>query len=199
MDKYKSKFNTCSGPSMYPTLRSGDGLVLEPFEKPSQLNVGDIIVYSSSDKLFDVVHRVIKKEKDGVITRGDNNNKIDPDIVPYAAIIGIVLSAKRKNKIFKVRRGIYGLAIHKVMLLRKYTFPYLFFAPAKVINAISQLGILEVFHKCIKTKVVYVNRNGNNEKLLYYKNIVIGRFLKDSNSWRIIFPYKLFIDKSKLE
>lgn len=194
-----SKFNTCSGPSMHPTLKSGDGLILETFEKPSQLKVGDVIVYSRPDKLFDIVHRIIKIEKDGVITRGDNNNKIDPGIVPFSAIIGIVLSAKRKNMTFKIHRGNRGLVIHKLMLLRKYTYPYLAFAPKTIINTVSRIGILKVFHKFIETKIVYVNRNGETEKLLYYKNKAIGRFQKDSNIWKINYLYKPFIDKKKIK
>lgn len=184
---------------MYPTLRSGDGLIVEPFKESSRLKVGDVIVYSSPDKLSDIVHRIIKIEESGVITRGDNNNKIDPGIVPYSSIIGIVISAKRNNKEFKIHRGNYGFAVHKLMLARRYTFPYLIFVPRKIVNLISGLGILKVFHKCVETKIVYVRRNGNDEKLLYYKKRAIGRFLKDSNTWKIIFPYKLFIDKRKLK
>ena len=61
-EKYKSAFSTCSGPSMYPTLRNGDGLVLEKIKSYDEFRIGDIITYPHPDpvKNFDVVHRIIK-------------------------------------------------------------------------------------------------------------------------------------------
>jgi signal peptidase I len=61
------------GVSMFPTLRDGDVVVIQPVELNS-VSVGDIIVYgppcsSSGD---DIIHRVVQIRTDGLITQGDN-------------------------------------------------------------------------------------------------------------------------------
>ncbi|MEB3759671.1 MAG: signal peptidase I [Desulfurococcales archaeon] len=86
------------GISMEPLLHTGD-VVLIKKEAPDQINVGDIVVYSSGTKY--IIHRVIEIKKiDGkycYVVKGDNNPMPDPGFpechglgIPYDAIVGVV-------------------------------------------------------------------------------------------------------------
>ncbi len=65
--------------SMLPTLERGD-LVIVVGVKPSEIHVGDIVVYHSCQGPY-IIHRVIKVVKEGnfyyFVTKGDNNPGTD--------------------------------------------------------------------------------------------------------------------------
>ncbi len=199
MERENGRFNNCVGPSMYPTLRSGDGIILEPFKSEANLKVGDIILYSRSDGLSDIVHRIIRIEKDGVITRGDNNNRIDPGTVPFSNIIGKVISAKRGDKTVRIYSGTPGMAVHRLMLLRMYLRPAVLYIPRIVINLIADLRLFFFVHRFINIKIIHIKRDGTDGKLLYYKNRVIGKTIEGPDKWKIFLPYNIFIDTRKLK
>lgn len=64
------------GSSMYPTLRSGDTVLLV---RDDHYEVGDIVAYRSEQLGGAVViHRIIHSEPDGTyVTQGDHNNFVD--------------------------------------------------------------------------------------------------------------------------
>lgn len=195
----KSKFSTCSGPSMYPTLIAGDGLKLEPYRNVSEVRVGDVISYPYPGRPYDVVHRIIKLSADDVITRGDNNNKIDPYVIPYYEIIGKVIATKRKTRLIAIKGGGIGLCIHKVMLFRKYFMQY-GLAPLRFLsNILASSNLLTIFHPLLKTRVINIKRNGQKTKLLVIGKNAIGKQVDNSENWQIRFPYKYFIDKNRID
>ncbi len=61
------------GISMFPTLRDGDVVVIQPVPI-SSVSVGDIIVYGPpcSTSGDDIIHRVVQVTPNGLITQGDN-------------------------------------------------------------------------------------------------------------------------------
>ena len=75
--------------SMYPVFRRGDVLVYEKVE-PSDLNIGDILVFKSDNKI--VSHRIKelkwKDEEIYIITKGDNLDTPDVQITTSKDIIG---------------------------------------------------------------------------------------------------------------
>lgn len=79
------------GNSMYPTLHDGD-VVLLVGAKPSDLKVGDIIVYKSGGKY--IIHKIISIEirngKYYFITQGENNPLPDRP-VPEDSVVGRVV------------------------------------------------------------------------------------------------------------
>jgi len=184
---------------MHPTLRGGDGLDLYIYRNPDELRVGDVIVYPHPFGTVDVVHRIIEIKPDGVITRGDNNNKIDPYTVQFKDIIGKVLAAKRKDRLMQIKGGKTGFCIHKLMLFRKYFILY-GLAPLRLVsNIIVASGILNVFHSVFKLKIIHLKRNCQSQLILISGNKVIGKQLFESGEWQIRFPYKYFVSKRRLE
>ncbi|MBW6451534.1 MAG: signal peptidase I [DPANN group archaeon] len=80
--------------SMYPTLTRGDMLILKGID-PSDIKVGDIIVYNYAPKNKLIVHRIYNINEDGTFkTKGDNNetNKNpDPWIVQPEWVVGTMI------------------------------------------------------------------------------------------------------------
>ena len=74
--------------SMQPTIKINSIVMLEPVEF-KDIQVGDIIRYTSTQG-FSVLHRVIEKNEDSVITKGDNNKNQDSLPVTPEQITGRV-------------------------------------------------------------------------------------------------------------
>ena len=199
-EKYKPEYDTCSGPSMYPTLRGGDGIQLEKYTNRLDVRVGDIIVYPHPERPIDVVHRIIRLKEKGVITRGDNNNKVDPYLIKYEDIKGKIRAVKRDKKEIHLVQGYTGYIIHRIMLLRKYSRPHIRYPFAVLSKILAKSRMLNFIDPLIKTKVIYIKRNNEQEALLVRgNNKLIGRRCRETaDKWKIIFPYKLFIKTEEL-
>ena len=106
-------------------------------------------------------------------------------------------AVKRNNKEIKLKNGSAGYILHKIMLLRKYSYNVLY--PLRMLSAaIEERGLLRIFHPLIKLEKMNVTNKSKKEILLIYKGRVIGRKNVKNNKWKIKFPYKLIIDKRKI-
>ena len=85
-DGYSARF-VATGDSMYPSIRSGDTLELEPAD-PADLRIGDVVLVRAQRGL--TAHRIVAITPESVITRGDNCLRRDPS-VPFSAVIGRVI------------------------------------------------------------------------------------------------------------
>ena len=198
MKKYKTNFNTCIGPSMNTTLKSGDAFILKQTDYKNKLRLGDVIVYPHPNDPVDVVHRVIKLNSDGVITRGDNNNKVDPYLVKFADIRGVVTSIKRGNKTIQILGGTRGVIRHKLMLIRKLFKPYVVYPASMISNVLTASRMFNFIHPILKIKIILIKRNNQAEEIMKIGSKVVGKRHSKNDSWEIIFPYKLFINKKRL-
>ena len=83
------------GSSMYPFVRTGDMLLIEP-KTPDELNIGDIIFYRRPTGIY-VAHRLIKKNGSAtLITKGDNLCYYD-EPVSAKEVLGRVISVEREG------------------------------------------------------------------------------------------------------
>ena len=87
----KYKIYRVNGESMQPELFSGDFVIVED-ESFNELNIGDVIVYKSSDKNY-IIHRIVYIESDSgkLLVKGDNNERIDREPVTIYNYIGKVV------------------------------------------------------------------------------------------------------------
>ncbi len=198
METIKSRYSTCVGPSMYPTLKPGDGIEIYPYKTPSETRVGDVIVFPHPNGTVDVVHRIIKIRRDGVITRGDNNNKIDPYSVRFDDITGKVIAVKRRTRRITIKGAKAGFFIHKLMLFRKYARLCALGPIRFVSNRIAASGMFNLFHSVLDLKIVQIKRNQEQQRILVSGNRAIGKQISGSGEWQIRFPYKLFVNKDRL-
>ncbi len=76
------------GSSMRAVFTPGDLLEINP-QPIQQVQAGDILVYQVGKDL-EVVHRAIRQEPHGWVTRGDNNLAEDPILVTEEMLVGKV-------------------------------------------------------------------------------------------------------------
>lgn len=81
--------------SMYPTYIGGETVIVfkEQFNK---IKTGDIIIYRNyiNYKVDYVIHRVIWRDSDALICKGDNNNYIDENPIFECDYIGTAVGVK---------------------------------------------------------------------------------------------------------
>ena len=90
---------TIISPSMTPTIKVYDVIININPKSEAEINVGDIITFHSTSKLYSsriVTHRVIEKRvnENGITefkTQGDNNLSPDDTYVPYENVVGKVI------------------------------------------------------------------------------------------------------------
>ena len=83
---YRS-YTVLSG-SMEPKFYPGD-IVITKHKNKTDIKVNDIVTYKDNDGVI-ITHRIIKETPKGYITKGDNNNIEDVDILTKENIIGEV-------------------------------------------------------------------------------------------------------------
>jgi signal peptidase I len=81
--------------SMEPGFKRGDIL----FIKPQDYKVGDVSVFQIYEGSIPIVHRVIKKIGDRLLTKGDNNHLDD---------VGLYKPGKRMLEVHEMRAGVFG-------------------------------------------------------------------------------------------
>lgn len=82
--------------SMYPTLQKGDFILIR---RNNDYKKGDIITYDYESNYL-VTHRIIEKNNNFFITKGDNNNSEDDKFIQLDNIKGkVILILNRKNQI----------------------------------------------------------------------------------------------------
>lgn len=73
------------GASMDPLLGASDLAVLRPVER---YDVGDVVAYRSAELRTTVLHRIVARDGERFVTRGDANSWRDPDRVAAGQILG---------------------------------------------------------------------------------------------------------------
>ena len=71
--------------SMAPALRAGDMVLLQPIK--DIITPGMVVAYDLQDKL--ITHRVVDVVGDMLVTKGDNNQEVDPWRVPFSSVVGV--------------------------------------------------------------------------------------------------------------
>ncbi len=74
--------------SMEPEFYPGD-LVITQHKDKADIKLNDIVTYRNNEGIV-ITHRIIEKTNEGYITKGDNNNVNDADILKNEDIIGEV-------------------------------------------------------------------------------------------------------------
>ena len=72
---------------MNPIFNKGDIVIVK---KQESYEIGDIITYYLDENCL-ITHRIVEKYENGFITKGDDNNVNDKEIVKLDQIIGKVI------------------------------------------------------------------------------------------------------------
>ena len=93
-EKLPLKLLVVKSNSMFPNLEKNDVILIKKY---NDYKVNDIITYNYENYL--ITHRIIEKNDEGFITKGDNNNSQDNDLVKLKDIKGkVILKINRKGK-----------------------------------------------------------------------------------------------------
>ena len=189
---------TYFGPSMKPLFKAADGLIVRPYTKKG-IKAGDVVVFRKPGEDHKVVHRVVEVNEVGIITRGDNNSANDPWILKSEDIIGCVVSAKRRNKTFRVHGGKTGVLLSIKLRVQKLVANGISSALRPAYHWLISAGFFPRWFSPLKrVKILYFHRPNGMEMQLVLGRRVIGRRMPGTNKWRITRPFRLFIDESSL-
>jgi len=188
-----------NGPSMNPTFKAGDRLQVVPYAS-RKIEVGDIIVFRPKGNERTIMHRVIAIDVRGVITRGDNNNKIDPWYLQPHEILGCVTSASRGSATMKVTGGRKGILYARLRWVIKHADQTISRPLHPLYHRIADAGILSrLLPSWARPRVVHFNKPSGQEAQLLIGKQVIGRRRPGATQWQIRRPFRLFIDQSLLQ
>jgi len=191
-------FSIYSGQSMRPTLQEGD--LLETILSKSQVQPGDVILFTPPGKKDLIIHRVVRKNGETIRTRGDNCPAEDPWVLTTENIRGQVIAFWRNNQRHRVYghfTGKWNAALSKT-IQRAHTCmrPLL----RILYRAVRQINFLPLcLPQKYRVRVVTSRSQHTFQKRLLFGNRVVGWYQNESHSWRIHPLYRLFVDKNTLE
>jgi signal peptidase I len=183
-----------TGPSMNPTLKTGDMLEVIPYNG-KKIKPGDVVVFVPPQGSKNIVHRVVSLDSGFIQTRGDNNNRLDSWLLTSHDVLGKVIYAYKGKKRFPIYGGKIGriYAFYRIAVLNLKSgirFPlrpiYWWLVKSALLN--------RLFAGLFKLKLVYFNRPGGQELQLRLGSFLVGRKLAGRKTWRIRRPFRLFID-----
>lgn len=95
--------------SMEPAYHTGSVLVVDKNQK-KEVQIGDTIAFETGDTY--IAHRIVRKEKQGYVTKGDANAAIDPWIISANNVKGkVIMSIPFLGYVFKFISGTAGMII----------------------------------------------------------------------------------------
>lgn len=183
------------GRSMWPLLRPGDLVVVRPVEV-SQLRVGDCIAFQTQrdTSVPAVVHRVCELMPK-IRTKGDHRPARDDDPVEPQDIAGRVIGRIR----FGRRREIAGGWRGRVMALALQALarldpdrPALLGRCARVLRRI--VSIFATQYTTGATQAQFRTESGSLQKRMIVRGAVVAAYDDAHGSWRVEWPYSLWVD-----
>jgi signal peptidase I len=188
----------CLGPSMRPTLKAGDLLRIAPYNG-LEPQVGDVIVFQAPGDEKHITHRVVAVTPQGVRTRGDNNNLVDPCFLKLENIVGRVTHAERGKRRKRVAGGYAGCLQARVLYVLRVVRPQVRIALAYPYRLLYRSGIFQpILSRLFKVRVVSFQRPQGVELQLLWGRHIIGQLPAGGEQWVIWPPFKLVVREEEL-
>lgn len=193
LKKSVSSISYCAhfGPSMNPILCDKDLLEINI---AGNISVGDVILFKNENDTL-IVHRVISLAPEGIRTRGDNNNRDDPLLLPFEKVVGKVVAAWRGHKRRKIQGGPYGRLLAYFFRMRQSLYREAFRMLSIPYKVACRSSLFHKFMPLFQPKIVEFGIE--NFKLMVHSKMV-GYYDNVQGYWIIHPPFKLFINEAKL-
>ncbi len=150
------------GQSMKGVFHTGDCLYVE-YISIEKIKPGDIVIYrglNGKGEERELVHRVIGKSSQGLITKGDNNLSRDNAVVGPDNYLGRVISYERNGKQYRVHGGLRGRIYARLFHLRVLIWKALSYILRPPYCFLRQSGIVSrLWHPNIQ-KIYFQTENG---------------------------------------
>lgn len=118
--------------SMEPEIQTGSIIIIEQTHE-DLLKVGDVVTFLTKENIL-VTHRIVEKEENTYITKGDNNNGNDVEpvlsqniigkytgiTIPYIGYIMVFANSKLGSALLLILPGIYLIGCSFVMIWRSF-------------------------------------------------------------------------------
>jgi hypothetical protein len=181
---------------MWPTLRPGDVLHVE-VGAPESFRVGDVLVFSDGISGELTAHRLVLRDSNGLIFRGDNNDMADSVVSAPESVVGRVCGAERNDRLIPIYGGfrgqIQGLRGRIGKTLRRRLRSLIEMTREPISRVVKKWGW------GLNTRTVRFGDENGAEYHLYWRGRFVGKYGADKQSRQIRLPYRLFIDESKLK
>lgn len=158
--------------SMEPVFEKGDLVLMQTMDK--EPHVGDIISSSVYGYNAPVTHRVIEINKNGIRTKGDNNQKQDDWVLNKDKIVGKAVIVGQKPVII---RGLGGILINEAgefSIMTKFTDEFGIRSLFRQFRSMQPLIIFFViifyFFILMETRAQEEKRFGKKERIIVKKN-----------------------------
>jgi signal peptidase I len=183
-----------NGASMAPLFKPGDLLCVRPFVF-GEIQPGDIVVVNSGIKVNKneyVVHRVISFSPDSLITRGDNNLKVDELFTTQENLIGKVTSYERKNRPYKIRGGQSGLWFARIIYIRNKIWRFTKRLGWRAYGQIRRSGWVARVWRPTITQIYLITDEGKMVKYRY-GNHTVAHWWPQQARFKAVKPFDLVI------
>ena len=184
------------GMSMYPTFIDGDRVIFDRF---TQIQRGDVIVYPEPGGHRYIIHRVIEIQGDQVQTGGDNNRRPDSYSIARQSIIGKVTRKRRFDVTSSVRGGFWGRMYFRYLVSVHRRIRESIKLGKPLYELLVRGAILgRLFAPFLDIRKVVLIKDGKTEIRLLLNNHYVGMRKGDDQPWSIRAPFRLFIDPDQL-
>ncbi|TET08558.1 signal peptidase I [Candidatus Aerophobetes bacterium] len=121
------------GGSMSPFIQNGDVLEVVPLK--GKINFGDIILYHSSCG-NPIIHRVIQRGKESIITKGDSVSSSDQPILSKQ-VLGRVMAIEKNGWCIRLDKPVAKLL--NILLALISPFSFLTYPPLRLVKRTVRL------------------------------------------------------------
>jgi hypothetical protein len=187
-----------TGPSMNPTLREPELLLVKPYAGILP-RVGDVITFQPPNGGPTVVHRIMRITPEGIQTRGDNNPTPDPYRLTPEDIVGRVIAAQRGRQRRAIAGGLAGVRVG----YRARAWRAGHRAVAQLLHrAYREMTRWRIWRRILppqlRPRLVSFKLHRHTAYKLLMGHRVIGRCDLRNRDWRITRPFRLFVDVGTL-
>jgi signal peptidase I len=184
----------CVGFSMMPTLRPMDLLEVVSYNG-SSIRPGDVVVFFAKGKRHKVAHRVVSVGHGNVITKGDNNSKVDTDPIPSKDIVGRVVYSIRGKKTLCVYGGSRGQLRGSIFSTKQLLDRALSSLLRPAYHRLARTGIaLRITPLRKKIRTVVFKRPHGDDTQIFMGSLLIARHRSWNNRWFVRKPFRLFVE-----
>lgn len=103
-----------TGTSMHPFIQNGDLVLISPIT--GRVEAGDVVLLKNPAKRV-LLHRVIRRKEQGVVTAGDSSDN-DDGFIPFEYLIGKVIGVSGRGYNFHLKAPFKHLIARRVIFSR---------------------------------------------------------------------------------